>query len=164
MRRRRSLYRRPCSWCWQQLTALPVLGAADFTPLRLPLRSWKQPGYDRRGGRHEIQIGVDTGGARADSLSKRSPRPGAVEPPRQADWVWTDSSGQSQRGAPIPRTSTVRVGDRTFTNVDAIEAHEIPNGPAVAECARPRFLKQFIVIIDYPGSLMTLLSPRHARR
>ncbi len=43
------------------------------------------------------------------------------------------------------------VSGRLFTNLEAIEAEEIPNGPAIANVLGREFLKQFIVIIDYPA-------------
>jgi len=138
-------------------TALPVLGAAD-APLRLPLTILRNnPVTTAEVAGHEIQIGVDTGGGVLGLTQQALTQAGAIELPGKPT-VWTDSSGQSHEARRF-RVPQLRVGGRTFTNVDAIEAHEIPNGPAVANVLGREFLKQFIVIIDYPGSLMTLLSP-----
>jgi hypothetical protein len=53
----------------------------------------------------------------------------------------------------------IRVGGRLFTNLDAIEAEALPNGPAVASVLGRDFLRQFVMIINYPGRTMVLLDP-----
>jgi len=136
---------------------LPVAGAAP-DPLRLPLTIMRNnPVTTVEVAGHEIQIGVDTGGGVLGLTQEALTHAGAVELAGEPT-IWTDSNGQEHKARRF-RVPELRVGGRLFTNLDAIEAEVIPNGPAVANVIGGVFLRQFIVIVDYPGRMMTLLSP-----
>jgi gag-polyprotein putative aspartyl protease len=136
---------------------LPVLGATQ-DPLRLPLTILRNnPVTSIEVAGHELKIGVDTGGGMLGLTEEALTQAGAVELAGEPI-IWTDAKGNAHKARRF-RVPQIRVGGRLFTNLDAIEAEPIPNGPAVANVLGREFLRQFIAIIDYPGRMMTLLSP-----
>lgn len=135
----------------------PILCATQ-SPLRLPLTILRNnPVTTIEVAGHEIRIGVDTGGGVLGLTQEALTLAGAVELAGEST-TWTDVNGEVHEARRF-RVPQIRVGGRLFTNLDAIEAVPIPNGPAVANVLGREFLRQFIAIIDYPGHMMTLLSP-----
>lgn len=140
--------------------SLPAVGDTQ-DPLHLPLeilRNNPVTTIDVAG--HEIKIGVDTGGGVLGLTEEALTQAGAVALAGEPT-IWTDANGEAHEARRF-RVPQIRVGGRLFTNLDAIEAETIPNGPAVANVLGREFLRQFIAIIDYPGRMMTLLSPQTA--
>jgi hypothetical protein len=136
---------------------LPAVGATP-DPLRLPLRIVRNnPVTSIEVAGHEIRIGVDTGGGMLGLTREALTQAGAVELAGEPI-IWTDANGQEHEARRF-RVPQIRVGGRQFTNLDAIEAEAVPNGPAAASVLGRAFLKQFVVIIDYPGRMMILLDP-----
>jgi hypothetical protein len=140
---------------------LPALGATH-DPLRLPLTLLRNnPVTSIEVAGHEIKILVDTGGGVLTLSREALTQAGAVELAGEPA-IWTDAYGQAHKARRF-RVPQVRIGGRSFTNLEAIEAHEaIPNGPPVPNVLGREFLRQFIVLVDYPGRMMTLLSPQTA--
>jgi hypothetical protein len=142
------------------LTAAAILPAFAATrdPLRLPLTILRNnPVTSIEVAGHEIKIGVDTGGGMLGLTREALTQAGAVELAVEPT-IWTDANGQEHKARRF-RVPQIRVGGRLFTNLDAIEAEAVPNGPAVASVLGRDFLRQFVVIIDYPGRKMVLLDP-----
>jgi predicted aspartyl protease len=142
------------------LTAAAILPAVGATrdPLRLPLTILRNnPVTSIEVAGHEIRIGVDTGGGMLGLTREALTQAGAVELAGELT-IWTDANGQEHEARRF-RVPQIRVGGRLFTNLDAIEAEAVPNGPAVASVLGRDFLRQFVVIIDYPGRTMVLLDP-----
>lgn len=142
------------------LTAAAILPAVGATrdPLRLPLTILRNnPVTSIEVAGHEIKIGVDTGGGVLGLTREALTQAGAVELAVEPT-IWTDANGQEHKARRF-RVPQIRVGGRLFTNLDAIEAEAVPNGPAVASVLGRDFLRQFVVIIDYPGRKMVLLDP-----
>lgn len=142
------------------LTAAAILPAVGATqdPLRLPLTLTRNnPVTNIEVAGHEIKIVVDTGGGVLGLSREALTQAGAVELAGEPT-IWTDAQGQAHEARRF-RVPQIRVGGRLFTNLDAIEAETIPNGPPVPNVLGREFLRQFIVIMDYPGRVMTLLSP-----
>lgn len=142
------------------LTAAAILPAVGATqdPLRLPLTLTRNnPVTNIEVAGHEIKIVVDTGGGVLGLSPEALTQAGAVELADEPT-IWTDAQGQAHKARRF-RVPQIRVGGRLFTNLDAIEAETIPNGPPVPNVLGREFLRQFIVIMDYPGRVMTLLSP-----
>lgn len=145
------------------LAAAAVSPAAGATPdpLRLPLTILRNnPVTSIEVAGNEIEIVVDTGGGVLGLSREALTQAGAVELAGEPT-IWTDANGQAHEARRF-RVPQIRVGGRLFTNLDAIEAKAIPNGPAVANVLGREFLRQFIVIVDYRGRMMTLLSPETA--
>lgn len=139
---------------------LPAVGATQ-DPLRLPLTFLRNnPVTSIEVAGHEIKIVVDTGGGVLTLSREALTRAGAVELAGKPT-IWTDASGQAHEARRF-RVPQIRVGGRLFTNLDAIEAETILNGPPVPNGLGREFLRQFIVLMDYPGRMMTLLSPETA--
>ena len=138
---------------------VPAVCAASG-PLRLPLTILRNnPVTTIEIGGREVQIGVDTGGGKLGLTRETLTQAGAVE--LGADRaVWMDAEGRTHeaRRYLVPE---IRVGGRSFSNLEAIEAKPIPNGPAVANALGREFLRQFIVIVDYPGLMITLAAARN---
>ena len=156
MQRRRRTFGLPFA-VLTAVAAFPAGGAAP-APLHLPLTLLRNnPVTSIEVAGHEIQIGIDTGGGVLGLTREALTQAGAVELPGEPT-IWTDANGQPHEARRF-RVPQIRVGGRAFTNLDAIEAGEIPNGPSVANVIGREFLRQFIVLIDYPGRMMTLLSP-----
>jgi hypothetical protein len=140
--------------------SLPALGAAQ-DPLHLPLTILRNnPVTTIEVAGHQVKIGVDTGGGVLGLTEEALTQAGAVALVGEPT-TWTDANGEAHRARRF-RVPQIRVGGRLFMNVDAIEAEPIPNGPAVANVLGREFLRQFIAIIDYPGHMLTLLSPESA--
>jgi len=159
MRRRRLIFHSS----FIVLTAAAILPATGATPnpLRLPLTILRNnPVTTIEVAGHEIQIGVDTGGGVLGLTREALTQARAVELDGEPT-VWTDANGQEHKARRF-RVPQIRAGGRLFTNLDAIEAEVIPNGPAVANVLGLEFLQQFIVVMDYRGHMMTLLSPESA--
>jgi hypothetical protein len=145
------------------LTAAAVLPAVGATqdPLRLPLTFLRNnPVTSIEVAGHEIKVVVDTGGGVLTLSREALTRAGAVEL-AGGPTIWTDANGQAHeaRRFSVPH---IRVAGRLFTNLDAIEAEAIPNGPPVPNGLGREFLRQFIVLMDYPRRMMTLLPPETA--
>ena len=134
---------------------LPAAGAAS-DPLRLPLEiRGNNPVTTIEVAGHEIQVGIDTGGGKLGLTPAALELAGAVELGGEPQ-SWTDSNGKVHTARRY-RVPQVRIGGQAFAGLEAIEAEEIPNGPAVANVIGREFLRQFIAIIDYPRHMMTLL-------
>jgi predicted aspartyl protease len=139
---------------------VPAVGATP-DPLRLPLTFLRNnPVTSIEAAGHEIKIVVDTGGGVLSLSREALTQAGAVELAGKPT-IWTDANGQAHEAGRF-RVPQMRVGGRLFTGLDAIEAETIPNGPPVPNVLGREFLRQFIVIMDYPGRTMTLLSPETA--
>jgi predicted aspartyl protease len=139
---------------------LPAVRAAQ-DPLRLPLTLLRNnPVTSIEVAGHEIKIVVDSGGGVLSLSREALTQAGAVELAGKPA-IWTDAHGQAHE-APRFRVPQIRVGGRLFTNLDAIESEPIPNGPPVPNVLGREFLRLFIVLMDYPGRTMTLLSPEIA--
>jgi hypothetical protein len=135
---------------------LPAVGATQ-DPIHLALEILRNnPVTSIEVAGHEIKIGVDTGGGVLGLTEEVLTQAGAVALAGEPT-IWTDAKGGEHKARRF-RVPQIRVGGRLFTNLDAIEAEPIPNGPAVANVLGREFLRQFIAIIDYPGRRMTLLS------
>ncbi len=137
--------------------ALPAVGATQ-DPLHLSLEILRNnPVTTIEVAGHEIKIGVDTGGGVLGLTEEVLTRARAVALAGEPT-IWTDAHGEAHEARHY-RVPQLRVGGRLFTNVDAIEAEPTQEGLAVANVLGREFLRRFIAVIDYPGRMMTLLSP-----
>jgi gag-polyprotein putative aspartyl protease/Aspartyl protease len=138
--------------------ATPPASGATQDPLRLPLTiSENNPVTSIEVAGHEINIVVDTGGGVLGLSPEALAQAGAVELTGEPT-IWTDAQGRAHKARRF-RVPQIRVGGRFFTDLDAIEAETIPNGPPVPNVLGREFLRHFVVIFDYPGRMLTLLSP-----
>lgn len=136
---------------------MPAVGATP-DPLRLPLTLTRNnPVTSIQVGGHEVEVVVDTGGGVLGLNPEALTQAAAVELAGEPS-VWTDAQGKAHAARRF-RVPQIRVGGRLFANLEAIEAETIPDGPPVPGVLGREFLQQFIVIVDYPGRMMTLLSP-----
>src|SRR5215510_9390563 len=149
------------AWCKALLLlglsagAIPAVAGAPAEPLRLPLTLLRNnPVTNIEVAGHEIQIGVDTGGGVLGLTRDALSLAGAIDLGEAT--TWTDSNGQEHQARRF-RVPRIRVGGRVFTNLEAIEAEPVLDGPAVGNVLGREFLRQFIVIFDYAGKVMTLL-------
>jgi len=147
------------------LTLLTIIASSPAgsapEPLRLPLALVaNNPVTSIEVGGHEIKVVVDTGGGELALSREALTQAGAVELAGDPT-IWTDANGHAHEARRF-RVPHLRVGGRLFPNLDAIEAETIPGGPPVPNALGREFLRQFIVLMDYPGRRMTLLSPKTA--
>lgn len=135
--------------------SLPAVSAAP-QPLRLPLTILRNnPVTTVEVAGHEIKVVVDTGGGVLGLTADALEEAGAVEL-TDGRTIWTDAKGQAHeaRRYSVPQ---LRVDGRVFRDVDAIESEAIADDPPVPNVLGREVLRQFIVVMDYPGRMMTLL-------
>src|SRR5215510_12306352 len=124
------------AWCKALLLlglsagAIPAVAGAPAEPVRLPLTILRNnPVTNIEVAGHEIQIGIDTGGGVLGLTHQALKQAGAVELGETT--VWTDANGQAHEARRF-RVPQIRLGGRSFTNLDAIEAQKaMPNGPPI---------------------------------
>ena len=106
-----------------------------------------------------IDVGVDTGGKGALQLTREVlAEVGAVELRGGSDTA-TNVYGESRHVRHF-RLPEVRVGGRAFSDLIASESPDFknaPNLPDVVGGLGQEFLHQFVVLVDYPGRVISLL-------
>ena len=154
------------------LIGLLASGASLMAPcaaqgvLRLPLkRLLPFPVTTIQIGGRTLDVGVDTGGDGALKLSRQVlVQTGALELPRATDST-TNAYGESQQVHRF-RVPEVLIAGRVFRNLTADESPDFQNAPnlqSVAGGLGRGFLQQFVVLLDYPGGMISLLPPDMTR-
>jgi hypothetical protein len=128
--------------------------------LRLPLkRLLPIPVVSIEVGPRDVDIGVDTGGDGALQLSREVlTQADAAELPSRTHTA-TNAYGESQQVRRF-RVAEVRVGGRLFSNLIATESPAFKAAPQVPNLVGgigQEFLHRFIVLIDYPKRMISLL-------
>jgi hypothetical protein len=135
----------------------PADANAAQEPIRLPLTLLQpMPVTIIEVGGRQVEIGIDTGGHGSIQLTRAVLEDAhAIAISGAADRIG-NIYGEARQVRRF-RVPEIRLGGRLFTNLEAIEAPEDLKGPPVKNGLGQAFLHQFVVLVDYPAHVISLL-------